>query len=72
MHNFVIYSKINDLKVPVPPVEEQRRIAAWLDERCGRIDGIVEALELKADALRRLRAALIEECVTGARTVPGE
>lgn len=52
------------LKVLVPPLAEQRRIADYLDERCGAIDEAKKSIEEEVDALRRLRVATIFRAVT--------
>ena len=33
---------IMDYKIPVPPVNEQNKIAAYLDDKCNKIDTIIE------------------------------
>lgn len=48
----------------VPPIEEQRAIAAILDDRCGQIDGIIADAERQVEILRKYRKTLIAETVT--------
>lgn len=51
--------------VPTPPIEEQREIAAVLDEECSRIDRAFDALDAQQHKLREYRQALITAAVTG-------
>jgi type I restriction enzyme S subunit len=59
---------IRDLKrasIPVPPREEQERIAKFLDWETGRIDALVAKVREAIDRLREFRIALISAAVTG-------
>jgi type I restriction enzyme S subunit len=49
---------------PVPPLPEQRAIAAWLDDRTKRIDELVAAKRRLIDLLAEQRTALITKAVT--------
>lgn len=63
---------IDDLKVfpiSLPPLEEQQEIVAYLDERCKRLDRLVEAIDRKIELLGSLKKSLIEEVVTGQRRI---
>ena len=57
--------RISTLLVPVPPLAEQRAIAAFLDERLERIDALVASVEAAIERLAEYRAALIAAAVTG-------
>jgi type I restriction enzyme S subunit len=58
------YEELKRVNVLVPPLPEQQAIAAFLDDRCGQIDGIVSDLERQVDILRQYKKALITEMVT--------
>lgn len=58
------WSELKRVPLIVPPIDEQRRIAAFLDERCAAIDAERAALEGEVRALRRLRKATIQRAVT--------
>lgn len=47
-----------------PDIEEQTRIAVYLDEKCGEIDRVIAAKERQNELLRAQRAAVIHEAVT--------
>lgn len=52
------------IHIAVPPLDEQRRIAAKLDRLCGRVDELTENLKGEIAALQEYRKSLITECVT--------
>lgn len=62
----------NDMKkilLPVPPLDEQRRIADFLDEKCAEIDRAVSAKQAIIADLKAYKQSLIYEAVTGKREV---
>jgi type I restriction enzyme, S subunit len=50
--------------IPLPPLPEQRAIAAFLDEKCAKIDEAVRIKEAQIALLRERRQILIQEAVT--------
>lgn len=50
--------------LPLPPLETQRRIARFLDEKTARIDGLIEKKRALLDRLAEKRQALITRAVT--------
>ncbi len=58
--------------VALPPLETQRRIARFLDEKTARIDGLIEKKRALLDRLAEKRQALITRAVTkGLTNLPG-
>ncbi len=57
------------MKIPVPPVEEQQEIAAYLDTKCAEIDRIIEKKEQLIEELGSYKKSLIYEYVTGKKEV---
>jgi type I restriction enzyme S subunit len=55
---------IERLKVPIPPPQEQQRIAAYLDASCAAIDAAVAAKRRQLDTLDALRESIIHKAVT--------
>jgi type I restriction enzyme, S subunit len=49
---------------PVPPLDEQHAIAAFLDRRTAQIDGVIAKKRRMIDLLHEKRQALISEAVT--------
>jgi type I restriction enzyme, S subunit len=56
---------IAKFRVPVPPIEEQREIAKWLDHRVEKLRSAATAIGQGIDRLQEFRAALISDAVTG-------
>ena len=57
------------IKVPLPRLEEQRRIASLLGEKCGEIDAVIADKERLIADLETYKKSLIFEVVTGKREV---
>lgn len=57
-------SFITNLRHPIPPLPEQRAIAAFLDRETARIDALVSKKERLIELLREKRTALISHAVT--------
>ena len=53
----------------LPPLPEQRAIAAYLDRKCAAIDRVVAEKEGLIADLEQYKKSLIFECVTGKREV---
>ena len=62
-------SHMIEFSVPVPPLPEQQSIAAYLDEKCARIDTLLAEKDELLDKLAEYKKSLIFECVTGKREV---
>lgn len=54
-----------ELALAVPPLDEQRRIAAELEQHVGKLDALVAEAQRAIELLRERRAALISAAVTG-------
>lgn len=61
--------RIKNLKIIVPPHDEQQTIAAYLDEKCSKIDAIIANIDKQTGTLKRLKRSLINEVITGQRAV---
>ena len=53
-----------NIEILVPPLTEQRAIAAFLDDRCSYIDGVFTDLERQVEIMRQYKKTLITETVT--------
>ncbi len=60
---------LEGLKIVLPPLLEQRRIAAFLDEKCAAIDKLVGEKEALIADLEAYKKSLIFETVTGKREI---
>lgn len=55
---------LGEIQVPVPPLSEQERIAAYLDASCAAIDAAMAAKRQQIDMLDRLIHSTIQQVVT--------
>jgi type I restriction enzyme S subunit len=53
------------IEIPLPPLDEQRRIVVYLDEQTAKIDTLIAKAELFIELAKERRAALITAAVTG-------
>lgn len=60
---------LKEIPLVTPPVEEQKEIVAYLDEKCGKIDAIIEKIGNTIERLKELKRSLINETVTGKRAI---
>lgn len=60
---------LKSMPVLVPPKEEQREIASYLDAKCKAIDESIEKKQQIIEKLAEYKKSLIYECVTGKREV---
>ena len=67
--SFFNVSDVRVIPIPKPSSLEQKQIAAYLDDRCAKIDETVTIIDKQIDALKRLKRSLINEVVTGKRMV---
>ncbi|MGY1395870.1 restriction endonuclease subunit S [Streptomyces sp. SS10] len=57
-------AQINALSVPVPPAQEQRAIADYLDRETARIDTLIEEQQQLIELLRERRWSVVERSVS--------
>ena len=61
-----IYSKqLKDIKVTLPPLQEQQQIVDHLDQETTKIDSTIEKETQRIELLKEYRQSLISEVVTG-------
>ena len=58
-------SIIGNIIVPVPPIEEQRAIVAYIDDRSQKIDNGITIKQNQISALKEYKTCLINAAVTG-------
>ena len=56
---------VGNIKLPRPPLAEQKAIAAYLDKKCGEIDALSERNKNIIESLQEYKQSLIYEAVTG-------
>ena len=57
-------SQLVNIDIPMPPLETQKRIAAFLDEKTARIDALIAKKEALLERLAEKRQAIITQAVT--------
>ncbi|AXT86258.1 hypothetical protein C6I20_14425 [Aeromicrobium sp. A1-2] len=57
--------ELNNLPIPLPPMEEQIEIAVSIDEQAAKIDSLIAEAERFIELSRERRSALITAAVTG-------
>jgi len=62
-------SKLGQLKMPLPRIEEQCNIANFLDSQCSLIEEIVGTKQSQLDIIHQYKKSLIYEYVTGKKRV---
>lgn len=62
-------SEFRNITVPVPPMQEQREIAEFLDKKCSMIDQIILQKEKQLKSIQQHKKSLIYEYVTGKKRV---
>lgn len=63
-------SLLKGMPVLVPPKEEQKEIARYLDDKCGQIDELIHKKEELLKQLENYKKSLFYEYVTGKKGVP--
>ena len=56
--------KFGGLFIPVAPMDEQRRIADFLDAKCAEIDALTADIQTQIDTLEQYKRSVITETVT--------
>ena len=63
---------LKEIPFVTPPTDEQKKITAYLDEKCAKIDAILEKINTEVESLKELKRSLINEVVTGQRAIETE
>ncbi|EOJ7850635.1 restriction endonuclease subunit S [Campylobacter upsaliensis] len=58
-------SDFHDLKIPLPPLQEQKEIAAFLDSKVAQIDSVIEKTKKQIELIKEYKNTLINEAVCG-------
>lgn len=61
--------ELTNMPIYLPPIEEQLNNVAYLDDKCNKIDVIINKIESKIELLKELKRSLINEVVTGQRAI---
>lgn len=58
------WNKLANLEYLVPPINEQKLIATYLDHRCAEIDTAIQEIQAQIEILEQLKRSTVIECVT--------
>lgn len=61
----IAFDDFGNTYIPYPPIEEQKRIADFLDKRCKKIADLKAELEHQLEVLDKYRQSVVFESVTG-------
>ena len=56
--------KFGGLFIPVAPIQEQKKIADFLDAKCSEIDALIADIQTQIDTLEQYKRSVITEAVT--------
>lgn len=56
---------LKQLRIPAPHIDEQKKIADFLDKKCRVIDDAIEVKQKIIDKIILYKKSLIDEVVTG-------
>lgn len=56
---------IKNFKIPLPPLQEQKEIAAFLDSKVAQIDSVIEKTKKQITLIKEYKNTLINEAVCG-------
>ena len=56
---------IGNLKIPLPPIEEQKAIAEFLDSEISKIDSIIGKIKKQIELIKEYKNSLINQAVCG-------
>lgn len=58
------WQEMKKITIPMPPLPEQQRIAAFLDAKCAEIDALTANIQTQIDTLEQYKRSVITETVT--------
>ncbi|EQB9114861.1 restriction endonuclease subunit S [Campylobacter upsaliensis] len=58
-------SDFHDLKIPLPPLQEQKQIANFLDKKCEKINSVIEKTKKQIELIKEYKNTLINEAICG-------
>lgn len=60
---------LREVRIPVPPIQEQEVIADYLDKKCAQIDELITDKQKQIEKMENYKKSLIYEYVTGKKRV---
>ena len=67
----IAFEDFGNTYIPYPPIDEQKAIAKFLDNKCEEVDGLIADIQTQIDTLEQYKRSTITEAVTkGGNVVP--
>ncbi|EIQ6501806.1 restriction endonuclease subunit S, partial [Campylobacter jejuni] len=63
LRNTISKEDLLNLKIPLPPLKEQEQIANFLDEKCKKIDLLIEKTEKQIKLIKEYKITLTNQAV---------
>lgn len=60
----IAFSDFGNTYIPIPPINEQKKIADYLDKKCAEIDSLVTDIQSQIEILEDYKKSVITEAVT--------
>jgi type I restriction enzyme S subunit len=60
---------LSSCPLPMPPLQEQVAISAYLDDKCQKVDELISIKQMKIEKLNQFKKTIIYEYVTGKKEV---
>ena len=59
------FCDMKNIVIPIPPLDEQKTIVAYIENKCNKISCLIDELEAEIAYLKEYKQKLIADCVTG-------
>ena len=66
------FSEMRNIMIPIPPLDEQRAIVAYINEKTVKVESLITDLQAEIEFLKEYKQRLIADCVTGQVNVQNE
>ena len=60
----IMNNEMAEIRVVLPPLEEQKKMADFLDKKCSRIDSVLDKTKASIEEYKKLKQAVITQAVT--------
>lgn len=59
------YQMLGRQFIPMPPIDEQRAIVTYVEDKCAKVNTLIAELEAEIEYMKEYKQRLIADCVTG-------
>lgn len=66
------YQMLGRQFIPMPPIDEQRAIVTYVEDKCAKVNTLIAELEAEIEYMKEYKQRLIADCVTGQVNVQNE